>query len=95
MPVMAVLPLEFIEHQTSQCCEIWWGSVVSRFQHCISYTTVKDVFQAIPGFCFEPEDFLHILKYIVLPEPRLYLEVAPSLGPCALKYPVKGRLLPF
>ena len=28
MPVMAVLPLEFIEHQTSQCCEIWWG------EHC-------------------------------------------------------------
>ena len=46
MPVMAVLPLEFIEHQTSQCCEIWWGSGVSRFEHCISYATVKDVFQA-------------------------------------------------
>ena len=57
MPVMAVLALKFIEHQTSQCCEIWWGSGVSRFEHYISYATVKDVFQAIQGFCFEPEDF--------------------------------------
>ena len=57
MPVMAVLPLEFIEHQTSQCCEIWWDSGVSRFEHCISYAAVKNVFQAIPGFCFEPKDF--------------------------------------
>ena len=59
---MAVLPLEFIEHQTSQCCEIWWGSGVSRFEHCISYATVKDVFQAIPGFSFEPEKGLTLVQ---------------------------------
>ena len=29
-----------------------------------------------------------ILKYIVLPRPRLLSEVALSLGPCALKNPV-------
>ena len=30
MLVMAVLALKFIEHQASQCCEVWWGSGVDH-----------------------------------------------------------------
>ena len=54
---------------------MWIFSYLSSIHHRHSLSFVSD-------------NYLHILKYIVLPETRLYLEVAPSLGPCALKNPV-------
>ena len=48
---------KFIEYQTFQCCEIWWGSGAPCFEYCISHAAVKYIFRDVPGFCFEPEDF--------------------------------------